>query len=328
MGMMVEGVWHDDWYDTRVAGGAFVRPETAFRSRVAADNSTDFPAAAGRYHLYAALACPWAHRTLVVRALKGLEDALPLSAVDPDNVAQGWAFTGAGGTTLDRANGCRFLHEVYALARSDYTGRVTVPVLWDTKTRTIVNNESAEIIRILNREFDAFAAHAFPDLYPTELRGEIDAVNDRVYRTVNNGVYRAGFATAQDKYEEAVTALFESLDWLETRLATRRWLCGNRFTEADVRLWTTLVRFDAVYYGHFKCNLRRLVDYPALWGYTRDVYALPGVAATVDLAQVKRHYYGSQIKVNPTRIVPKGPLLDLAAPHDRAPLGPSPVARA
>jgi putative glutathione S-transferase len=323
--MMVDGVWRDVWYDTRAAGGAFVRAESAFRNRVTADGSADFPAAAGRYHLYVSYACPWAHRTLAVRALKGLEDALPVSAVDPDYVPNGWAFTGAPGTTLDRANGCRFLYEVYGLARADYTGRVTVPVLWDTKTRTIVNNESAEIIRTLNREFDAFATRAFPDLYPPELRAEIDEVNDRVYRTVNNGVYRAGFATAQDKYDEAVTTLFESLDWLETRLATRRWLCGNRFTEADVRLWTTLVRFDAVYHGHFKCNLRRLADYPALWSYTRDVYALPGIAATVDMAQIKEHYYRSQVKVNPTRIVAKGPLLDLRAPHDRARLGPAPA---
>jgi putative glutathione S-transferase len=325
MGLLVEGVWRDDWYDTRISGGAFVRPETAFRNRVAADGSSGFPAAAGRYHLYVSLACPWAHRTLVVRALKGLEDALPVSIVDPDNVAQGWAFTGADGTTPDRANGSRFLHEVYTLARPAYTGRVTVPALWDTQTRTIVNNESAEIIRMLNREFDAWAMHDFPDLYPPELRAEVDRVNERVYRTVNNGVYRAGFATAQDKYDEAVTALFETLDWLEDRLAPQRWLCGDRFTEADVRLWTTLVRFDAVYHGHFKCNLRRLADYPALWGYTRDVYALPGVAATVDLAQIKRHYYGSQVKVNPTRIVPQGPPVDFTAPHDRARLGPAPV---
>jgi putative glutathione S-transferase len=306
MGLMVEGAWRDDWYDTRVSAGAFVRPETAFRNRVSADGSSGFPAAAGRYHLYVAFACPWAHRTLVVRALKGLEDALPMSAVDPDNVAQGWAFTGAGGTTLDRATGCRFLHEVYKLARSDYTGRVTVPVLWDRETGTIVNNESSEIIRMLNSEFED-VARLHEDYYPQPLRAEIDAVNRLVYENINNGVYRAGFATAQDKYDEAVSALFESLDWLENRLAARRWLCGNRFTEADVRLWTTLVRFDAVYYGHFKCNLRRLVDYPALWGYTRDVYALPGVAATVDMAQIKRHYYGSQVKVNPTRIVPLGP---------------------
>lgn len=328
MGMMVDGAWRDLWYDTRASGGAFVRAESAFRNRVTADGSSGFPAAPGRYHLYVSLACPWAHRTLVVRALKGLEDALPVSLVDPDNAASGWAFTGAAGTTLDRANGCRFLYEVYKLAKPDYTGRVTVPVLWDTATRTIVNNESAEIIRMLNREFDAFATRAFPDLYPPELRAEIDAVNDRVYRTVNNGVYRAGFATAQDKHDEAVTALFESLDWLEARLAGARWLCGNRFTEADVRLWTTLVRFDAVYYGHFKCSLRRLVDYPALWGFTRDVYALPGVAATVDLAQIKAHYYGAQVRVNPTRIVPKGPLLDLAAAHDRARLGPTPALQA
>jgi putative glutathione S-transferase len=325
MGVMVDGVWRDVWYDTRTSGGAFVRPESAFRDRVTADGAAGFPAAAGRYHLYVSFACPWAHRTLVVRALKGLEDALPVSAVDPDYVPNGWKFTGAAGTTLDRANGCGFLHEVYRLARSDYTGRVTVPVLWDTQKRTIVNNESSEIIRMINREFDAFATQAFPDLYPAELRAEIDSVNDRVYRTVNNGVYRAGFATAQDKYDEAVTALFDSLDWLESLLATRRWLCGDRFTEADVRLWTTLVRFDAVYCGHFKCNLRRLVDYPALWGYTRDIYALPGVAGTVDIAQIKTHYYVSQVKVNPTRVVPKGPLLDLRTPHDRARLGPAPV---
>jgi putative glutathione S-transferase len=325
MGMMVEGVWRDVWYDTRVAGGAFVRPESAFRSRVTADGTSGFPAAPGRYHLYVSFACPWAHRTLVVRALKGLEDALPVSAVDPDYVPNGWKFTGAAGTTLDRANRCQYLHEVYKLAKPDYTGRVTVPVLWDTQARTIVNNESSEIIRMLNREFDAFATRALPDLYPAELRAEVDAVNDRVYRTVNNGVYRAGFATAQDKYDEAVTALFDSLDWLESLLATRRWLCGNRFTEADVRLWTTLVRFDAVYHGHFKCNLRRLVDYPALWGFTRDVYALPGVAATVDMEQIKEHYYRSQVKVNPSRIVAKGPLLDLRAPHDRARLGPAPA---
>jgi putative glutathione S-transferase len=325
MGMMVDGVWRDSGPDTRISGGAFVRAESAFRSRVTADGSSGFAAAAGRYHLYVSYACPWAHRTLVVRALKGLEDALRVSAVDPDNVQNGWAFTGARGTTLDRANGCRFLYEVYKLARPDYTGRVTVPVLWDPATRTIVNNESSEIIRMLNSEFDAFATRPFPDLHPPELRAEIDAVNDRIYRAVNNGVYRAGFATAQDKYDEAVIALFESLDWLEARLAAQRWLCGNRFTEADVRLWTTLVRFDAVYYGHFKCNLRRLVDYPALWGFTRDVYALPGVAATADLAQIKDHYYGAQVRVNPTRIVPKGPLLDFAAPHDRARLGPAPV---
>lgn len=325
MGMMVDGAWRDEARDTRIADGAFVRAESAFRRRVTADGSSGFAAAPGRYHLYVSYACPWAHRTLVVRALKGLEDALPVSAADPDNVARGWAFTGAHGTTLDRANGCRFLYEVYRRARPDYTGRVTVPVLWDTETRTIVNNESSEIIRMLNSEFDASATRPFPDLYPAELRAEIDAVNDRVYRTVNNGVYRAGFATAQDKYDEAVTALFESLDWLEARLALARWLCGNRFTEADVRLWTTLVRFDAVYHGHFKCNLRRLVDYPALWGFTHDVYALPGVAATVDLAQIKAHYYGAQVRLNPTRIVPKGPLLDFTEPHERARLGPAPV---
>jgi len=325
MGMMVNGVWRDVWYDTRRSGGAFVRPETAFRERISRDSGAQYRAEPGRYHLYVSKACPWAHRTLIVRALKGLGRVLPVSIVDPYMGAQGWTFTGAPGTTLDGANGCRHLHEVYELARADYTGRVTVPVLWDTRTRTIVNNESAEIIRMLNRELDEWAERPFPDLYPEDLRAEIDATNELVYRTVNNGVYRAGFATAQGKYDEAVTGVFETLDALEARLAGTRWLCGGRFTEADVRLWTTLVRFDSVYYGHFKCNLRRLVDYPALWAYTRDVYALPGVAETVDIDQIKAHYYRSQSTVNPTRIVARGPRLDFTAPHDRARLGPAPA---
>jgi putative glutathione S-transferase len=252
----------------------------------------------GRYRLYVAKSCPWAHRTLIVRALKGLERAIPALYADPYMAQNGWEFPDG------------YLYQVYLRAKPDYTGRVTVPVLWDEKAQRIVNNESSEIIRMLNRDFDAFARRKLADLYPEKLRREIDWLNERIYRTVNNGVYRAGFATAQDKYEEAVTELFRTLDWLEKRLKRRKWLCGSDFTEADVRLFTTLVRFDAVYYSHFKCNLRRLVDYPNLWRYTRRVYALPGVKATTSLKEIKDHYYRSMKQINPTQIVPKGPLLD------------------
>jgi glutathionyl-hydroquinone reductase len=296
MGMMLDGVWRDVPRDTKSTGGAFVRPESAFRDRVGAQDVEP-----GRYHLYVAKSCPWAHRTLVVRALKGLEKALPVFYAGPDMAENGWEFSDGG---------IRYLHELYARARPGYSGRVTVPVLWDSKAKRIVNNESSEIIRMLNREFDALATRKLGDLYPRALTKEIDRVNARVYPTVNNGVYRAGFATAQEKYDEAVSELFATLDWLEKRLAKRRWLCGARFTEADVRLFTTLVRFDAVYYSHFKCNLRRLIDYPGLWRYTRRIYALPGVARTVDLAQIKAHYYRSMKSINPTQIVPKGPVLD------------------
>ncbi|HEY8249703.1 MAG TPA: glutathione S-transferase family protein [Burkholderiales bacterium] len=293
MGMLVEGVWQDIPRDTKATGGAFVRAESAFRDWVSEPE-------AGRYRLYVAKSCPWAHRTLVARALKGLEKAVPVSYADPYMGENGWQFPEG------------YLHELYAKAKPGYTGRVTVPVLWDEKQGRIVNNESSEIIRMLNREFDALARRKLADLYPEKRRREIDWLNERIYRTVNNGVYRAGFATAQDKYEEAVSGLFRTLDWLEKRLAKRKWLCGNDFTEADVRLFTTLVRFDAVYYSHFKCNLRRLVDYPNLWRWTRRVYALPGVAKTVDMAQIKSHYYRSMKHINPTQIVPKGPLLDFS----------------
>jgi glutathionyl-hydroquinone reductase len=291
MGMLVEGVWKDIARDAKATGGAFVRPESAFRDRVVEPQ-------ASRYRLYVAKSCPWAHRTLIVRAMKGLDAAIPVLYADPYMGENGWEFTDG------------HLYQVYARAKPGYTGRVTVPVLWDEKEQRIVNNESSEIIRMLNRDFDAFARRKLADLYPEKLRREIDWLNERIYRTVNNGVYRAGFATAQDKYEEAVTELFRTLDWLEKRLQRRRWLCGSYFTEADVRLFTTLVRFDAVYYSHFKCNLRRLVDYPNLWRYTRRIYALPRVAKTVDLAQIKSHYYRSMKQINPTQIVPKGPLLD------------------
>jgi putative glutathione S-transferase len=298
MGMLVEGVWRDVPRDTKSTGGAFVRAESAFRDWVREPEP-------GRYRLYVSKSCPWAHRTLVVRALKGLEKAIPVFYADPYMAENGWQFSDAG---------IRYLHELYVKAKPGYSGRVTVPVLWDAAEERIVNNESSEIIRMLNRDFDALARRKLDDLYPEKLRREIDWLNDRIYRTVNNGVYRAGFATAQNKYEEAVTELFRTLDWLEKRLAKRRWLCGKRFTEADVRLFTTLVRFDAVYYSHFKCNLRRLVDYPNLWRHTRRVYALPGVARTVDLGQIKSHYYRSMKHINPTQIVPKGPVLDFRLP--------------
>jgi putative glutathione S-transferase len=296
MGMMVEGVWRDIPRDTKATGGAFVRAESAFRDSISAPEP-------GRYHLYVAKSCPWAHRTIMVRAMKGLEKAIPAFFARPETGANGWEYD---------AGGIRYLHELYAKARPGYTGRVTVPVLWDSQAGRIVNNESAEILRILNRDFDALARRRLADLYPKELRRQADAVNERVYRTLNNGVYRAGFATAQEKYEEAVAQLFATLDWLEKRLAKRRWLCGARFTEADVRLFTTLVRFDSVYYSHFKCNRRRLIDYPRLWRYTRRVYALPGVARTVDLAEIKVHYYRSMRDLNPSGIVPAGPDLDFS----------------
>jgi len=315
MGLLIEGRWHDQWYDTKDTGGAFVRPETQFRQWVKADGSTPFRPEAGRYHLFVSLACPWAHRTLIVRALKGLEGVIGVTVVDPLMREQGWTFP-----EPDPITGSTRLYEVYAKAKPDYTGRVTVPVLWDKHTGTIVNNESAEIIRMLNREFDAFGDPSV-DLYPADLAEEIDRLNAFVYDRINNGVYKAGFATSQEKYEQAFDALFAALDELDGRLATQRYLFGERRTEADWRLFTTLVRFDAVYVGHFKCNLRRIADYPNLSGYLRDLYQVPGVAATVNFAHIKRHYYASHTMINPTGIVPKGPALDLDAPHDRARLG-------
>jgi putative glutathione S-transferase len=299
MGIMVDGVWRDVPRDTKSAGGEFIRPDSGFRERLSASEARP----PGRYHLYVSRACPWAHRTLIVRAMKGLEKAVPAFYAAPEMLEHGWEYSDGG---------IRYLHELYARTTPGYTGRVTVPVLWDSKAGRIVNNESSEILRMFNREFDALATRELADLYPTALRRQIDAVNERVYRTLNNGVYRAGFASVQQKYEEAVTALFATLDWLERRLAKRSWLCGRRFTEADVRLFTTLVRFDAVYYSHFKCNLRRLTDYPRLWRYTRRIHALPGVARTVDLREIKSHYYRSMRELNPGGVVPKGPALDFS----------------
>jgi putative glutathione S-transferase len=314
MGLLIDGVWHDRWYETEANQGRFVRPDSQFRNWVTADGSPGptgeggFKAEAGRYHLYVSYACPWAHRTLIFRALKRLEAMISLSVVHWHMGEKGWSFAPGSGVIPDPIHGAQFLSEVYAAAVPDYTGRVTVPVLWDKRRGTIVNNESAEIIRMLNSAFDGIGA-APGDYCPAELRAEIDALNARIYATVNNGVYKAGFATTQSAYEEAVTPLFETLDWLEDRLASRRFLCGDRVTEADWRLFTTLLRFDPVYVGHFKCNIRRIADYPHLSAYLDALLAVPGVRETVRLDHIKRHYYGSHRSINPTGIVPVGPVL-------------------
>jgi putative glutathione S-transferase len=326
MGRLVEGVWRDEQHSERTPGGRFVRPATQFRNWITADGgpgpsgSGGFPAARGRYHLYVSLACPWAHRTVIMRALKGLKEAVSISVTEPLYGPHGWRFGDGPGTIPDSVNGAAELAEIYLRADPQYTGRVSVPVLWDKERRTIVNNESAEIIRMLNGAFGGFT-DVRTDYYPPPLRAEIDRINAQVYETVNNGVYRAGFATAQDAYEEAFRALFATLDELEARLARQRYLAGGDLTEADWRLFTTLVRFDAVYYSHFKCNLRRIIDYPNLSSYLRDLYEQPGIAATVNMDHIKRHYYGSQRQVNPNGIVPVGPALDFLAPHDRGRLG-------
>lgn len=318
MGYLENGVWCRGWGRRHDERGEFVRPQSRFRSWVSADGSSGFPAEPGRYHLYVSLACPWAHRTLIVRALKGLEHAISVSIVDPLMGEDGWAFSDAPGCIPDTVNGARYLREIYTKADPHYSGRVTVPVLWDKRTGTIVNNESADIVRMLNSAFDAFATRAQPDLYPLGLRAEIDRLNAFVYERINDGVYRAGFAASQEAYERAFRSLFGALDEIEARLARSRYLLGERPTEADWRLFPTLVRFDAVYYVHFKCNLRRVADYPNLSNYVRDLYQVPGVAQTVDMDHIKRHYYGSHRHINPTGIVPLGPELDFGAPHDRA----------
>ena len=316
MGKMIDGVWHDIGYDTKSHGGRFVRRESRFRNWVTADGASGFAAEPGRYHLYVSLACPWAHRTLIVRRLKGLEEIVPVSVVHWHMMENGWEFGDGEACTGDRLAGRAYLHQVYSDAEADYTGRVTVPVLWDTRGNTIVSNESAEIVRMFNSAFDAWG-DAGLDLYPVELRDEIDAVNETVFHKVNNGVYKAGLATSQAAYEEAFDALFATLDELEDRLSRQRYLLGERLTEADWRLFTTLLRFDPVYHGHFKCNRRRLVDYPNLWAYTRELYQVPGVAETVNFHHIKQHYYASHLNINPSGVVPKGPDLDFAAPHGR-----------
>ena len=313
--MMVEGEWKTErqWQNT---DGRFVRSETSFRGWITADGGGDFPAEAGRYHLYVAWACPWAHRTAILRKLKGLEEVIGLSAVGSFMGEEGWAFHDEPGVIPDTVNGAYYLREIYAKADPDYTGRVTTPILFDKETGSIVNNESREIVRMLDTEFGEFAT-TDADFCPADLREEIDATIDAIYEPINNGVYRSGFATTQEAYEEAVTELFDALDGWEEALSTRRYLSGDRITEADWCLFPTLVRFDAVYHGHFKCNLRRIVDYPNLWGYLRDLYGQPGVAETVDMDHIKKHYYRSHESINPTRIVPRGPVLDFAEPHDR-----------
>lgn len=313
MGLLVDGKWQDRWYETR--DGRFERKDSQFRKHVTAQGEDGFPAQAGRYHLYVSLACPWAHRTLIMRRLKGLEAMVGLSVVHWHMAEQGWSFENGPGVIPD-PGGASFLHEVYVRADPDYTGRVTVPVLYDLERRTIVSNESAEILRMFGSAFDGIGA-ASGDYTPAALRGQIDEVNARVYDTVNNGVYKAGFATTQPAYEEAVRTLFESLDWLEGRLSRQRFLVGDALTEADIRLFTTLVRFDPVYYGHFKCNLRRITDYPALWDYTRSLYQHPGIRETVDFQHIKGHYYQSHPTINPNGIVPLGPVLDWDAPTTR-----------
>jgi putative glutathione S-transferase len=298
--------------------GAFVRQDSVFRDRVTADGSSGFPAASGRYHLYVSLACPWAHRAVIIRELKGLQDAIDVTVVDPIRDERGWRFLP---DLPDPLHGWTYLSEGYLASNPDFDGRVTVPVLWDKETGTIVNNESSEIIEMLNGEFDAFATHPELDLYPEALRDEIDTLNAQIYDTVNNGVYKSGFAASQESYEEAVLPIFATLDELEERLATRRFLFGGEQTLADWRLFTTLVRFDPVYHGHFKANIRKLAEYPNLFGYLRDLYQTPGVADTVDMDHIKRHYYVTHTSINPTQIVPVGPVQDLTAPHGRESLG-------
>jgi glutathionyl-hydroquinone reductase len=323
MGLLVDGVWRADADDARMRkDGRFERAQTRFRNFVTADGSPGpsgsggFKAEPNRYHLYVSLACPWAHRTLILLRLKRLDDLISVSIVAPYMGPEGWTFDGDG-STGDPVNGAKRLSEIYAAADPRYTGRVSVPVLWDKRQRTIVSNESSEIIRMFNSAFDAITGDR-TDYYPPALRGEIDHINALVYQNINNGVYRAGFARSQGAYEEAFRALFVALDTLERRLSEHRYLVSGTLTEADWRLFTTLVRFDAVYYGHFKCNLRRIIDYPNLSNYVRDLYQVPGVAETVDLGQIKRHYYGSHRHINPTGIVPVGPALDFGAAHDRA----------
>jgi glutathionyl-hydroquinone reductase len=324
MGLLIDGVWQQDGQRTK--DGHFIRPTPRYRNWVTPDGAPGptgeggFEAASGRYHLYVSLACPWAHRTVIFRKLKALENVISMSAVSPDMLQDGWTFNKEEGSTGDDVNGKSKLSEIYLLADPKYSGRVSVPVLWDKKRKTIVNNESPEIIRMLNSAFDAFT-NVHTDYYPQDLRAEIDRLNDLIYPNINNGVYRTGFATAQPAYEQAFRNVFDALDEIEQILSTKRYLTGATITEADWRLFPTLIRFDAVYYAHFKCNWRHIYEYPNLSGYVRDLYQQPGVAETVDLGQIKRHYYGSQKQVNPTGIVPVGPQLDFSAPHDRARLG-------
>ena len=323
MGKLVEGEWRDVWYDTKSTGGKFERQDSQFRNWITSDGAPGpsgeggFAAESGRYHLYVSYACPWAHRTLIFRALKGLTDHISVDVVDPDMLNEGWALDGDyPGATGDRLMGKTRMHQIYTAADPAATTRVTVPVLWDKKTKTIVSNESAEIIRMFNSAFDGITGNAL-DFHPADLREEIEAINERVYATLNNGVYRCGFATTQEAYDEAVDQLFDTMDWLDDLLAARRYLAGDRLTEADWRLFPTLVRFDPVYIGHFKCDRRRLVDYPNLWAYARELFQHPGIRETVNFDHIRRHYYYSHETINPHRIVSTGPAIDWDAAHGR-----------
>jgi len=322
MGLLIEGKWHDQWYDTKSSGGRFERKTPSFRHWVTKDGSAGssgtggFKAEPNRYHLYVSLACPWAHRTMIYRKLKGLENMISVSVVNAFMGSEGWTFAPGEGVIADPILNATHAHQIYTAAQADYTGRVTVPILWDKKTQTIVSNESSEIIRMFNTAFDEIGA--LPgDFSPPQLLEQIDELNEFIYPTINNGVYRAGFATSSQAYNEAVAEVFDGLDAIEARLRTQRYLTGDNITEADWRLFTTLVRFDAVYVGHFKCNLRRIVDYPNLWGYLRDLYQVPGISDTVSMDYIKEHYYASHETINPTRIIPVGPYIDFYSAHHR-----------
>ncbi|MBP6496856.1 MAG: glutathione S-transferase family protein [Psychrobacter sp.] len=323
MGLLVDGQWQDKWYDTESSGGRFKREDAGFRNWVTVDGSAGpsgqggFKAEANRYHLYVSLACPWANRTTIFRKLKGLEDLISISVVHPFMGDKGWTFAEGAGVTADPIVQANYLYEVYTAVKSDYTGRVTVPILWDKKTNTIVSNESSEIIRMFNSAFDEVGAVA-GDFLPADSLVEIDEINAFVYDAINNGVYKAGFASTQAAYEEAVSILFDALDTLEARLAAQRYLVGDRITEADWRFFTTLVRFDAIYVGHFKCNIRRIIDYPNLWGYLRDLYQVSGIAETINMQHIKAHYYTSHATINPTGVIPAGPVINFDEPHERA----------
>jgi len=316
MGLLVDGIWQDKWYDTDKSGGKFERQASKFRAEVGGEASAEHPPESGRYHLYVAYACPWAHRALILRQLKGLTEHIDVSVVNPDMLGDGWSFSDFPDSTGDKLYHYDYLHQLYTKAKHDITTRVTVPVLWDKQTQTIVNNESADIIRIFNSAFNTLTGNE-QDFYPAPLRKEIDDINHMVYHAINNGVYKAGFATEQSAYEEAVKALFDALDTLETRLSAQRYLVGHQITEADWRLFTTLIRFDAVYHGHFKCNVRQIADYPNLYGYMKELYQYPGVANTVNFDHIKRHYYYSHTMINPTQVIPVGPKQELMVAHGR-----------
>ena len=322
MGLLVDGKWQDVWYPTEETQGRFIRSAAQFRNWITTDGSAGpsgqagFKAEPGRYHLYVSYACPWANRTLIFHKMKGLEEMISLSVVNWHMGEEGWTFEKGEGVIPDAIHNAAYLREIYLYANKHYSGRVTVPVLWDKQTNTIVSNESSEIIRMLNSAFDDIGA-SHGDFYPEPLRNEIDALNKRIYDTVNNGVYKAGFASTQQAYQEAVNPLFDTLDWLEQKLISRRYLTGKQITEADWRLFTTLIRFDPVYVGHFKCNLKRLVDYPNLWAYTRDLYQQPDIQETINMHHIKHHYFGSHTSINPSGIVPLGPIIDYDEPHLR-----------